>query len=706
MASSFFGLNIASSGMSAYRAYLNTTAHNIANAKTEGYTKQSCVQTSKIPISTGTSYGMIGAGTEVTDIISKRDDYYDYKYRKSTSVYGYYETASYYMKSIEDYLYSSETESASLSNSLDKFFNSLTYLSTDPTNNTIRAEATGYADSLGTFANEMVRNLKEMQKDLNSQISTTISQVNAYAEQIASLTKQINQLEVYGNKANDLRDQRANIIDKLSELANIDVVEQEPFDGNGVRQFIVSMGGSVLVDTYAYNTLEVIPMDTYYNQSDASDLYDVRWNNGQRFATRSTTLGGKLQALFEIRDGNNGENFKADIVIKDSDGYALKSGDQKLKLEAPFDAYSTASDISKLNIPASDGVITIGNMEYEYSSFTATVDSSGKYSYEFTLKKNITAEDVTHITKIKNANEKAQIGVSVEYRGIPYYMSQLNEFIRTFSATFNQQQNAGYDLNGVQNKKDLFVANDIVSDGVQHDMIEFRKNTTDGYYYLNGSKVFAQNGATTAGSGYIATHYDMNKYEVGTGVSKTINGIVYSEYTIKDKETGESVETVLETAGAEIFKFSSSVGVNDSASYYNMTGSNFAANQELVKDGKLLAAATKDPTKVSGVAEGGNLKKMIALQEDNTMFKQGTPTSFLQVMTASIGVDSQKMISQTKISQNIKDSIQNRRLSTAGVDEDEEAQMLIETQNLLNAQYRVISVMNEVLDKLINQMGY
>ncbi len=700
MASSFFGLNIASSGMSAYRAYLNTTAHNIANAKTEGYTKQSCVQTSKIPIATGTSYGMIGAGTEVTDIISKRDDYYDYKYRKSTSVYGYYETASYYMKSIEDYLYSSETESASLSNSLDKFFNSLTYLSTDPTNNTIRAEATGYADSLGTFANEMVRNLKEMQKDLNSQISTTISQVNAYAEQIASLTKQINQLEVYGNKANDLRDQRANIIDKLSELANIDVVEQEPFDGNGVRQFIVSMGGSVLVDTYAYNTLEVIPMDTYYNQSDASDLYDVRWNNGQRFATRSTVLGGKLQALFEIRDGNNGENFKANISEVPAEG------DTKLKLDAPFDAYSSASDISKLNIPASDGIITIGNMEYEYSEFTATVDSNGKYSYEFTLKKAISTADVTNITNIKNANEKAQIGVSVEYRGIPYYMSQLNEFIRTFSATFNQQQNAGYDLNGVQNKKDLFVANDIVADGVQHDMVEFRKNTTDGYYYLNGSKVFADSGAT-ANSGYIATHYnDTNKYEVSSGVSKTINGINYSEYTIKNKENGEIVESVLETSGAEIFKFSSSVGVNDSASYYNMTGSNFAANQELVKDGKLLAAATKDPTKVSGVAEGGNLKKMIALQEDNTMFKQGTPTSFLQVMTASIGVDSQKMISQTKISQNIKDSIQNRRLSTAGVDEDEEAQMLIETQNLLNAQYRVISVMNEVLDKLINQMGY
>ena len=74
-------------------------------------------------------------------------------------------------------------------------------------------------------------------------------------------------------------------------------------------------------------------------------------------------------------------------------------------------------------------------------------------------------------------------------------------------------------------------------------------------------------------------------------------------------------------------------------------------------------------------------------------------------MTATVGVDSNKIVAATTNSENIQKAIENRRLSVMGVDEDEEGQNLIITQNLLNAQYRVISVMNEVLDKLIIQTG-
>ncbi len=87
------------------------------------------------------------------------------------------------------------------------------------------------------------------------------------------------------------------------------------------------------------------------------------------------------------------------------------------------------------------------------------------------------------------------------------------------------------------------------------------------------------------------------------------------------------------------------------------------------------------------------------------MFKQGDPVSFLQVLTGTIGVDSKKMIDCAKNAQNITESVDNRRLAVSGVDEDEEGQMLVEVQNLLNIQYRVVSVMNEVLNKLINEMG-
>lgn len=121
MPSSFFGLTIASSGMGAYSAALNTTAHNIANINTTGYSKQTALQQAKNAISLKTHYGMLGAGTIVTEIVSSRDEYYDNKYRISNAVYGRYSTLSYYMQNLEDYLYVVDEETGGLTNSLDNF---------------------------------------------------------------------------------------------------------------------------------------------------------------------------------------------------------------------------------------------------------------------------------------------------------------------------------------------------------------------------------------------------------------------------------------------------------------------------------------------------------------------------------------------------------------------------------------------------------
>lgn len=101
MPSTFFGLNIARSGMSTYNVWLNTTAHNISNVKTVGYTRQTVNQSASKPISFGTRYGMVGSGTEALDIVSERDVYYDAKYRLSNSDFGKYETFSYYMKELK-----------------------------------------------------------------------------------------------------------------------------------------------------------------------------------------------------------------------------------------------------------------------------------------------------------------------------------------------------------------------------------------------------------------------------------------------------------------------------------------------------------------------------------------------------------------------------------------------------------------------------
>lgn len=716
MASTFFGLNIAVSGMNTYNAVLNTTAHNISNTKTAGYSKQVVNQQAKKALSLKTSFGMQGTGVEVTEIVNTRDSYYDYKYRKSTTTLGYYDTAKYYMSSIEDYLYVKDEKSGGLSTSLDSFFKSLINMTTDSTDTTKRAETAGYADALGEYARKMSTNLQTLQNDINTEISSTVKQINAYAEQLAALTKQINSLEVYGNQANDLRDQRARILDELSQLADVEVTEKNPETGSGLHQYIVALGGNILVDTYNYKTISVEASKTKDNQCDNQGLYGLKWSDGQSFNIRNTILGGKLQALFELRDGNNGENFTAKLTDNGKGScIGTKNNKSTITLSAKSVSGANNCDLAKLSIPEANACLTIAGKDYKYDSFEVTVGIDGTYTYTFTLSEPLEEADKKNIKTAFDNSESASIGDSVDFRGIPYYMSQLNEFIRTFSANVNQLQNAGYDMDNNKGV-DLFVGLDSQTDK-QMNMIELIRNTKDGYYYLNGNKVFS--GKVTAGAtdtpaaaagSDLESYLTNNEYTI-KGKSETAvsaNGINGKKYTLLDKN-GEEAETIFVPDDSKnVLTFSSSTKEstdgNIYSSYYNVTAARFQANKDVVKDGRLIAAAKYSQDK-TGISESGNLDKLVALQNDQNIFKQGTPTAFLQIMTATVGVDSNKIVAATTNSENIQKAIENRRLSVMGVDEDEEGQNLIITQNLLNAQYRVISVMNEVLDKLINQTG-
>ena len=104
MASTFFGLDIGVTGLFAAQTGLNTTFHNITNIETEGYTRQVVKQTAGTPYRTHSSYGMIGSGVTVKEITQIRSQYYDEKYRFNTALYGKYETRSYYMNEVQNYL--------------------------------------------------------------------------------------------------------------------------------------------------------------------------------------------------------------------------------------------------------------------------------------------------------------------------------------------------------------------------------------------------------------------------------------------------------------------------------------------------------------------------------------------------------------------------------------------------------------------------
>ena len=88
MASTFFGLHIGSSALSSFQVATNTTANNIANVKTTGYTRQEATLQAKDAINVTARYGSVGTGVTVTSIKQQRDLYYDNKYWENNSCYG------------------------------------------------------------------------------------------------------------------------------------------------------------------------------------------------------------------------------------------------------------------------------------------------------------------------------------------------------------------------------------------------------------------------------------------------------------------------------------------------------------------------------------------------------------------------------------------------------------------------------------------
>ena len=101
MPSTFFGLTVAGSGVNAYQAAINTTANNVANLQTEGYSKQVANITYGEALRVYAKYGSVGTGVQVTSIKQLRDGYYDTKYWENQKNVGYYNEKLYFMSQIE-----------------------------------------------------------------------------------------------------------------------------------------------------------------------------------------------------------------------------------------------------------------------------------------------------------------------------------------------------------------------------------------------------------------------------------------------------------------------------------------------------------------------------------------------------------------------------------------------------------------------------
>lgn len=506
MASQFFGLNIAYTGLLASNAALNTTSNNIANVQTEGYSRQQVKQQAANALQMFQRYGCAGAGVETLAIERVRDEFYDTKFWNNNAKVGEFNMKQYYMQQIETY-FDDNGKNAGFKTVFDQFaINGLQELMKAPSDMAAKTQFVGYAGALVEYFNGLAGNMEVLQKDVNQEIKLKVDQINSLASEIANLNKQINTIELSGIKANELRDRRTLLLDELSQIVDVHVTETPIVDTNnperetGGNRFMVKIaGGQLLVDTSEFNGLECVARKSFekVNQTDIDGLYDVYWEDGQKFNLYNAIMGGDLRGLVEMRDGNNGENFTG--LVTDVGTTTDPDSGAKLDTVTIEVSKSYLQDLNKSNLSDQGGIINLGNQEFYYDSWEYTYDAdTDTHSYTFTISKSGEEGD-KNARPITNdrIGKLANIGSSINYQGVPYYMNQMNEWLRTFAEKFNDILTDGYTGENIPGIK-MFTA-DMATEDEQFDLpdeLRFDKGNSvtvkvndDSYYRLTAKNL-------------------------------------------------------------------------------------------------------------------------------------------------------------------------------------------------------------------------
>jgi len=380
--STFLGFQTASRALTASQICIDVTGNNIANADTEGYTRQ---RVDLVSISSGgysqkymVTGASVGYGVAADGISQLRDPFLDLRFRTENAESGKLETIVSGLSDLENIF--DETTSEGLQTQLTNLLTQLQTFSNTPTSSDIASIVRTAAQQVAQIMNTYSQQIDQVrdQEIYGLKTSTVENDFNSLVKNIASLNEQIREDQTHGNPSNELMDRRNTLIDELSKLANIQVSstpvkisESITIDRVSISLYDASTGTSIgLVDDALYNTLSVdttgdavsIDLNSSFGAHETKDITDH-------------ITGGAIKGYLDIINGGGafadetaGENtFKGVPYYKATlDTFAAKFAQVFNDMNALEDTSTTPSTITpKPLFEASDGgtEITAGNIQ-------------------------------------------------------------------------------------------------------------------------------------------------------------------------------------------------------------------------------------------------------------------------------------------------------------------------------------------------------
>jgi flagellar hook-associated protein 1 FlgK len=243
-------MNIARSALLTQQAAMAVTGHNIANANTPGYSRQTARLAAATPLNT--PIGTIGRGVTLVAIDSARNEFLNGQIRTQSGTLGYSNSLRDSLSQVEN-VYGEPSDSG-LGSGIDGFLSAWNDVANDPSaqtpRNLLRQSAQALVDQFHSINNQ----LGVIAQNVHQQIAGAVDQVNAIATQIAQLNSQIQSSKGTGAASGDLSDQRDQLIDQLSQLVDTRVVQHD--DGT----VGVIAGSTLLVDASQLQKLQTVDL--------------------------------------------------------------------------------------------------------------------------------------------------------------------------------------------------------------------------------------------------------------------------------------------------------------------------------------------------------------------------------------------------------------------------------------------------------------
>ncbi|MBR0090425.1 MAG: hypothetical protein IJP92_01865, partial [Lachnospiraceae bacterium] len=289
--------------------------------------------------------------------------------------------------------------------------------------------------------------------------------------------------------------------------------------------------------------------DQRINQNDVDGLYTVKWvasnyKEGSEkylgtFDLGNQLMGGKLQGLVDIRDGNNGQYFygKCEGFEMDETGLTPKENDGTWKLTIEGDTNPAYMKDMDKNAVADESEITIGSRTYKYNDWSFNADAS----YSFFVEAPAGVGDQNVLISEASTRADTRIGRAVNYQGIPYYMSQMNEWIRRYAAEANEVVMSGYTANS-EDPVMLLTGSKLLDSSAQYSYDELT-GTNKKYQYLTASN-FQVNNVLLNDPTRLPTKSDKAEGNEQTGTAQALYDMSAQKTIFRNAKAGEFLSKV------------------------------------------------------------------------------------------------------------------------------------------------------------------